>query len=130
MAGTSTDGTGGPGRRTTGMVRWFSAKGFGFIARRGGDDVYVHHSQIVGDGFRSLSAGRRVEFSVRGTRRGPEAVDVELVSEGRAPRDGSRRTADGAERLVVVADGASRPADVHAGRPGDTDELRVVLDAS
>jgi cold shock protein len=67
--------------RVTGTVRWFSHKGFGFIDRHGDDDVYVHHSEIAGPGFRTLAAEAEVEFSVRHTRRGPEAVDVIVVGE-------------------------------------------------
>jgi cold shock protein len=66
--------------RVRGTVRWFSHKGFGFIDRHGGGDVYVHHSAIVGAGFRTLAADAEVEFSLRQTRRGPEAVDVTVVS--------------------------------------------------
>jgi CspA family cold shock protein len=66
--------------RARGTVRWFSHKGFGFIDRHGGGDVYVHHSAIVGAGFRTLAADAEVEFSLRQTRRGPEAVDVTVVN--------------------------------------------------
>ncbi len=49
----------------TGTVKWFNdAKGFGFIAREKGEDVFVHFSAIVGDGFRTLSEGERVTFEV------------------------------------------------------------------
>lgn len=64
--------------RLHGTVRWFSHKGFGFIACDDGDDVYVHHSAIVGSGFRTLPTGARVHFWARQTRRGPEAADVVL----------------------------------------------------
>ena len=67
--------------RVTGTVRWFSHKGFGFIDRHGGGDVYVHHSAIMGSGFRTLSADAVVKFSVRQTRRGPEAVDVVVIDD-------------------------------------------------
>ena len=65
----------------TGTVRWFSHKGFGFIDRHGGGEVYVHHSQIAGAGFRTLVADTEVRFAVRQTRRGPEAVDVSVVGD-------------------------------------------------
>jgi CspA family cold shock protein len=65
----------------TGTVQWFSHKGFGFIRRRDGEDVYVHHSGIAGTGFRTLSRDARVRFSVRQTPRGPEAVDVVVMDE-------------------------------------------------
>jgi CspA family cold shock protein len=68
-------------QRVTGTVQWFSHKGFGFIRRHGGDEIYVHHSQIVGSGFRTLSTDAVVEFSVRQTRRGPEAVDVVAIDD-------------------------------------------------
>lgn len=71
-------GTGAPAR-VTGTVRWFSHKGFGFIDRHDGGDVYVHHSGITGTGFRTLSADAEVRFTVRQTARGPEAVDVVVV---------------------------------------------------
>ena len=51
--------------RETGTVKWFNdAKGFGFIERANGADVFVHHSAISGDGFRALSDGQQVEFEV------------------------------------------------------------------
>ena len=49
----------------SGTVKWFNdQKGFGFIAREGGDDVFVHHSAITGQGFKSLAEGQRVEFKI------------------------------------------------------------------
>ncbi|CAN5904003.1 hypothetical protein BH23ACT10_BH23ACT10_17270 [soil metagenome] len=65
--------------RANGTVRWFSHKGFGFIVGDDGQDVYVHHSAIVGDGFRTLPTGANVRFNVVLTVRGPEAVDVVAV---------------------------------------------------
>lgn len=64
--------------RITGAVKWFDArKGYGFITRDDGKkDVFVHHSAIRGEGFRSLQDGDRVEFSVEQDVRGPKAVDV------------------------------------------------------
>ncbi|MFE3443997.1 cold-shock protein [Nocardia sp. NPDC059180] len=63
-----------------GTVRWFDReKGFGFIARTGGDDVFVEYSVILGEGFRSLEAGQQVEFDVEEARRGPEARAVRPV---------------------------------------------------
>jgi CspA family cold shock protein len=65
---------------TTGTVKWFNAdKGFGFISREGGDDVFVHFSAIQGDGYRSLEDGQRVEFDVAPGRKGEEAQNVRVV---------------------------------------------------
>lgn len=65
--------------RLTGTVRWFSHKGFGFIDRHDGGDVYVHYSGIAGAGFRTLDDGAHVTFDVIATPRGPEAVDVVVL---------------------------------------------------
>ena len=63
--------------RITGTVKWFNgSKGFGFIEREGGDDVFCHYSAISGEGFRNLDEGDQVEFSVEDNPRGPQAVDV------------------------------------------------------
>ena len=65
---------------TTGTVKWFnSEKGFGFISREGGDDVFVHFSAIQGDGYRSLEEGQRVEFDVAPGRKGEEAQNVRPI---------------------------------------------------
>ena len=65
----------------TGTVKWFNdAKGYGFIAPEdGGKDLFVHHTNIAGDGFKSLSENARVEFESREGQKGPEATDVRLV---------------------------------------------------
>ena len=63
--------------RVTGTVKWFNdSKGFGFIEREGGDDVFVHHSAIQGEGFRSLAEGAQVEFEVVQGQKGPAAENV------------------------------------------------------
>jgi CspA family cold shock protein len=63
--------------RETGTVKWFDErKGYGFITRDSGGDIFVHHSAIAGQGFRSLADGERVEFEVGQGRKGPAAVDV------------------------------------------------------
>ncbi|MGD8965933.1 MAG: cold-shock protein [Anaerolineae bacterium] len=63
--------------RQTGTVKWFNdSKGFGFISREAGEDVFVHHSNIDGGGFRSLSENQRVEFDVEQGPKGLRAVHV------------------------------------------------------
>jgi CspA family cold shock protein len=60
-----------------GIVKWFNAdKGFGFISREDGDDVFVHFSAIQGDGFKSLDEGQRVTFEVVQGPKGPQAANV------------------------------------------------------
>jgi CspA family cold shock protein len=60
-----------------GTVKWFNdAKGFGFIARENGPDVFVHHTAIVSEGFRSLSEGEQVEFEVVKGPKGLQAANV------------------------------------------------------
>ncbi len=66
--------------RETGTVKWFdNAKGYGFISREGGEDVFVHFRAIQGDGFRSLEEGQTVEFSVTRGAKGLQAEDVSVV---------------------------------------------------
>jgi cold shock protein len=65
---------------TTGTVKFFNAeKGFGFISREQGDDVFVHFSNIQGEGYKSLDEGQRVEFDVAPGRKGEEAQNVRVV---------------------------------------------------
>ncbi|MBD8975646.1 cold shock domain-containing protein [Veillonella magna] len=60
-----------------GKVKWFSAeKGYGFIERENGGDVFVHYSAIQEDGFRSLAEGQEVEFEIVDGPRGPQATNV------------------------------------------------------
>lgn len=64
-------------QRETGTVKWFNdAKGYGFIQREIGGDVFVHYTAINGVGFRSLSEGQRVEFEVEEGLKGPQARNV------------------------------------------------------
>ncbi|MGR3806440.1 cold-shock DNA-binding protein family [Pasteurella testudinis DSM 23072] len=67
--------------KLTGSVKWFnSTKGFGFITpANGSKDLFVHFSGIVGDNYRTLEEGARVEFNVQDSQRGPAAVDVVVL---------------------------------------------------
>ncbi len=67
--------------REVGTVKWFnSSKGYGFIQRQQGEDVFVHYRQIRGDGYRSLEEGQKVEFSVVRGQKGLQAEDVTAVA--------------------------------------------------
>ena len=76
-----------PGRRrfkeetlAQGTVKWFSnEKGFGFIEREGGDDVFVHHSKITMDGYRTLVEGQKVEFEIVQGDKGLQAENVQVI---------------------------------------------------
>jgi CspA family cold shock protein len=66
--------------REKGTVKWFNnEKGFGFIEREQGGDVFVHFKAIVGDGYRSLSEGQRVEFTVTQGQKGLQAEEVSVI---------------------------------------------------
>jgi len=63
-----------------GTVKWFNdSKGFGFIQRDSGEDIFVHHSGIISEGFKTLTEGARVEFNVENTEKGPRAVSVKQM---------------------------------------------------
>ncbi len=63
-----------------GKVKWFNAtKGYGFITREGGSDVFVHFKSIVGEGYKSLNEGDSVEFEVEEGSKGPQAINVNKV---------------------------------------------------
>jgi CspA family cold shock protein len=63
--------------RIVGTVKWFNgAKGYGFIAREGGEDVFVHFSAIQGEGYRNLEEGQKVEFSIQKGPKGLQAANV------------------------------------------------------
>ncbi|MFZ5918292.1 MAG: cold-shock protein [Chloroflexota bacterium] len=66
--------------REVGTVKWFSdSKGYGFIAREGADDVFVHYSALQMQGFKTLEEGQQVEFSIEQGPKGPQATNVVLV---------------------------------------------------
>jgi CspA family cold shock protein len=66
--------------RTTGTVKWFNGdKGYGFIQRESGPDVFVHHSAIRGEGFKNLEEGQNVEFSIQQGPKGLQAADVAVL---------------------------------------------------
>lgn len=67
-------------QRVTGTVKWFNdSKGFGFLAVPGGKDVFVHQSAIQAEGFRSLSEGDKVEFTIEQGPKGPSAANVRKI---------------------------------------------------
>lgn len=66
--------------RVVGTVKWFNGdKGYGFIARDGGPDVFVHYSAIQADGFRNLTEGQKVEFTIEKGPKGLQAANVKLM---------------------------------------------------
>ena len=66
---------------TTGTVKWFNeSKGFGFIQRESGPDVFAHFSAITGSGFKTLAEGQQVEFTVTQGQKGPQAENIVVIS--------------------------------------------------
>tara|TARA_Y100001968_G_scaffold165784_1_gene151854 strand:- start:66 stop:278 length:213 start_codon:yes stop_codon:yes gene_type:complete len=66
--------------REIGTVKWFNnGKGYGFIERESGDDVFVHYSEVNGDGYKSLDEGQRVEFTVTQGDKGLQATSVDKI---------------------------------------------------
>jgi CspA family cold shock protein len=66
--------------KVQGTVKWFNgSKGFGFIEREDGEDVFVHFTAIVGDGYRNLNEGDTVEFVITQGDKGPQAQDVVII---------------------------------------------------
>jgi len=67
--------------RETGTVKWFSNnKGYGFISREQGEDIFVHFSGIKGEGYRALKEGQKVEFVIGEGNKGPQALEVTVVT--------------------------------------------------
>jgi cold shock protein len=65
---------------TQGTVKWFNdQKGFGFITTKDGQDVFVHHTSILGDGFKTLAEGAEVQFEIEKGEKGPRAVQVSVI---------------------------------------------------
>ena len=63
-----------------GKVKWFNEKkGFGFLAQEEGDDVFVHHTSIQGEGFKTLNEGQEVEFEIQDGPKGPQALNVKAL---------------------------------------------------
>ena len=67
--------------RLTGTVKWFNnAKGYGFLGRENGPDVFIHYSAIISNGYKSLQEGDKVEFEIVQGQKGPQAANVSKVA--------------------------------------------------
>ncbi|MEA3400717.1 MAG: cold shock domain-containing protein [Armatimonadota bacterium] len=74
----------------TGIVKWFDdAKGYGFIEQEEGEDVFVHYTAIVGEGYRSLTEGSEVEFDIEDSPKGPRAANVVVIKAAPAQDSGT-----------------------------------------
>jgi CspA family cold shock protein len=96
--------------RAQGQVKWFSSeKGYGFIERDGEEDVFVHHSQISMDGFRTLDAGEPVEFEIITGDRGPKAQNVSRMEarNGKRGQDAAANGSGPAASRAPLVNGAS-----------------------
>jgi cold shock protein len=63
-----------------GVIKWFNdRKGFGFITNEDGNDVFVHYSGILGDGFKTVNEGDKVEFEIEQGEKGPRAISVKII---------------------------------------------------
>jgi CspA family cold shock protein len=113
--------------RETGTVKWFSnEKGYGFIERGDGEDVFVHHSDILGDGFKTLEPDEEVEFELVSADKGPKALEV--VREGDSYEELS--SDGGGDRREAASRGSSRGPERSAETPaGGSEEDRKSLGA-
>ena len=69
-----------PQIKNVGVVRWFDgSKGYGFLTRQDGLDVFVHFSAITGDGYKNLESGQNVQFDIEEMSKGPSALNVEII---------------------------------------------------
>ena len=67
--------------RTTGTIKWFkNEKGYGFAVNEAGQDVFIHHNEIIGDGFKTLATGQQIEFTQIETQKGLQATQVEVLN--------------------------------------------------
>lgn len=107
--------------RETGEVKWFSnEKGYGFIERGDGEDVFVHHSDILGDGFKTLEPGETVEYEVIDAEKGPKALEV--VREGQDYDEAAAATSRQEETSAPDGAASDRPrSGGTAAEEGDED---------
>jgi CspA family cold shock protein len=111
--------------RESGVVKWFSnEKGYGFLSRESGGDVFVHHSDIEGQGFKTLRAGQKVDFEVKSTDRGLRAFGLEMPegtgSSERPRRRGARSPSGSADSAGPAQSWRARVWEklgLSAGRP-------------